>query len=127
MASTTQARTRTSWRPRRWRVRSSRSRVETLDGLRGFLALAVFFHHGALYHTFIQDGLWRPPPDRFYALLGPFGVALFFREEAIAVGDDKAEVTCARLVRAAIIDLVEDAVAHRVPDLAHRGERGADA
>ena len=56
----------------------SRSRVETLDGLRGFLALAVFFHHGALYHTFIQDGLWRPPPDRLYALLGPFGVALFF-------------------------------------------------
>lgn len=56
----------------------SRSRVETLDGLRGFLALAVFFHHGALYHTYIQDGLWRPPPDRLYALLGPFGVAIFF-------------------------------------------------
>ncbi|HEX4181707.1 MAG TPA: acyltransferase [Caulobacteraceae bacterium] len=56
----------------------ARQRVGTLDGLRGFLALAVFFHHGALYHTYIQDGLWRPPPDRLYALLGPFGVAMFF-------------------------------------------------
>ena len=39
------------------------------------------------------------------------GVPLFFGEETIAVGDDKAEVTRARLVRAAIIDLVEDAAA----------------
>lgn len=54
------------------------SRVETLDGLRGFLALAVFFHHGALYHTYILDGLWRPPANRFYALLGPLGVSVFF-------------------------------------------------
>lgn len=54
------------------------TRVSTLDGLRGFLALAVFFHHAALYHTFIQDGLWQPPSDRLYALLGPFGVSMFF-------------------------------------------------
>ncbi len=46
------------------------SRVQTLDGLRGFLALAVFFHHGAIYHTYIQDGIWRPPSDR---LLRPPG------------------------------------------------------
>jgi peptidoglycan/LPS O-acetylase OafA/YrhL len=56
----------------------TRSRVQTLDGLRGFLALAVFFHHGALYHTYIQDGAWRPPSDRLYGLLGSFGVSMFF-------------------------------------------------
>jgi len=56
----------------------TRSRVGTLDGLRGFLALAVFFHHAALYHSFIQDGRWRPPSDRLYGLLGSFGVSLFF-------------------------------------------------
>jgi peptidoglycan/LPS O-acetylase OafA/YrhL len=56
----------------------ARSRVGTLDGLRGFLALAVFFHHGALYHSYLQDHLWRPPPDRFYGLLGPLGVSVFF-------------------------------------------------
>jgi peptidoglycan/LPS O-acetylase OafA/YrhL len=56
----------------------TRSRVESLDGLRGFLALAVFFHHGVLYHTYIQDGRWTPPTDRLYGLLGSFGVAMFF-------------------------------------------------
>lgn len=56
----------------------TRSRVGTLDGLRGFLALAVFFHHGALYHSYLTDHLWRAPPDRFYALLGPLGVSVFF-------------------------------------------------
>jgi len=30
-----------------------------------------------LYHTYIQDGFWRPPPDRSFDLLGPFGVAMF--------------------------------------------------
>ena len=54
------------------------SRVSTLDGLRGFLALSVLFHHAALYHTYMADGRWLPPPDRLYAMLGPFGVSIFF-------------------------------------------------
>jgi hypothetical protein len=53
-------------------------RVATLDGLRGFLALAVFFHHAAIYHRFLRDGAWVLPPSRFYALLGPVGVSVFF-------------------------------------------------
>ena len=44
-----------------------------------------------------------------------FGVALFFGKEAIAVGNDEAEVARARKVGASIIDLVEDAVAEREP------------
>jgi peptidoglycan/LPS O-acetylase OafA/YrhL len=56
----------------------ARSRVSTLDGLRGFLALSVFLHHGAVYHSFIQDSVWRTPPDRLYGLLGSFGVSIFF-------------------------------------------------
>jgi peptidoglycan/LPS O-acetylase OafA/YrhL len=54
------------------------SRVSTLDGLRGFLALSVFFSHAAIYHTYIQGRPWGAPPERFYALLGPLGVAIFF-------------------------------------------------
>ncbi len=54
------------------------NRVATLDGLRGFLALAVFFHHAAIYHRFLLDGVWALPPSRFYALLGPVGVSVFF-------------------------------------------------
>lgn len=53
-------------------------RVTTLDGLRGYLALAVVFHHGAIYHFYLETGAWQLPPSRFYALAGPMGVALFF-------------------------------------------------
>lgn len=54
------------------------ARYATLDGLRGFLALAVFVYHVLLMHRFIETGIWEPPASRFYALLGPVGVSLFF-------------------------------------------------
>jgi peptidoglycan/LPS O-acetylase OafA/YrhL len=54
------------------------SRISTLDGLRGFLALGVFFHHGAIYHRYLSDGAWSLPPSRFYSLIGQVGVAMFF-------------------------------------------------
>ena len=54
------------------------SRVHTIDGLRGFLALGVVFHHVAIYHQYMQTGKWRLPPTRFYADLGQVGVAMFF-------------------------------------------------
>jgi peptidoglycan/LPS O-acetylase OafA/YrhL len=54
------------------------ARIYTLDGLRGFLALAVVFHHGAIYRRYLLAGTWDPPPTRFYADLGPVGVAMFF-------------------------------------------------
>jgi peptidoglycan/LPS O-acetylase OafA/YrhL len=53
-------------------------RLSNLDGLRGFLAFGVFFHHAAIYHQYLQDGQWVLPPSRFYTLSGPAGVALFF-------------------------------------------------
>jgi peptidoglycan/LPS O-acetylase OafA/YrhL len=57
---------------------AAQSRIRTLDGLRGFLALGVVFHHAAIYHEYIRTGAWVPPPSRFYAGIGPIGVALFF-------------------------------------------------
>lgn len=53
------------------------ARISTLDGLRGFLALGVFFDHGAVYHEYILSDQWHAPP-RFYSLLGDVGVAMFF-------------------------------------------------
>jgi peptidoglycan/LPS O-acetylase OafA/YrhL len=53
-------------------------RVSTIDGLRGLLALAVFFHHTAIWHQYLITGEWRFPPSRFYANLGPAGVSMFF-------------------------------------------------
>lgn len=56
----------------------SPNRVATLDGLRGFLALSVFFYHGTIYHQYLLTGVWTVPPSRFYSRLGPFGVDIFF-------------------------------------------------
>lgn len=53
-------------------------RVVTLDGLRGFLALSVVFHHTAVYHRYLRTGVWDLPPSSFYTLLGQVGVAVFF-------------------------------------------------
>jgi peptidoglycan/LPS O-acetylase OafA/YrhL len=53
-------------------------RVSTIDGLRGLLAFAVFFHHSAIWHQYLITGEWRLPPSRFYANLGPAGVSMFF-------------------------------------------------
>ncbi len=54
------------------------ARISTLDGLRGFLALGVFFHHAAIYHEYLLYQQWRLPPWGFYSLLGQVGVAMFF-------------------------------------------------
>ncbi len=54
------------------------TRAYSLDGLRGILALGVFFHHAAIYHQYLQTGQWTIPPTRFYADLGQTGVAMFF-------------------------------------------------
>ena len=55
------------------------NRLRTLDGLRGFLALAVYFYHSAIYHHFLQPGGgWGYLPSRPYSLFGPTGVGFFF-------------------------------------------------
>jgi len=53
-------------------------RIRTIDGLRGFLALGVVFHHAAIYHQYLQTGEWSSPPALFYANIGAIGVAMFF-------------------------------------------------
>jgi peptidoglycan/LPS O-acetylase OafA/YrhL len=53
-------------------------RTTTIDGLRGFLAIGVFFHHALIYHNFLEDGHWSLPPSTFYTQLGQGSVTLFF-------------------------------------------------
>src|SRR3979490_3443378 len=53
-------------------------RTETLDGLRGFLALSVFIHHFVITHRYLQSGIWDYPPSAFYTLLGQVGFGVFF-------------------------------------------------
>lgn len=54
------------------------ARYAPLDGLRGFLAFSVFVFHLVVTHGYIETGEWEPPRARFYSLLGPVGVSLFF-------------------------------------------------
>ncbi len=54
------------------------ARTSTLDGLRGFLALSVFFHHAAIYHCYLQNAVWGVPSSLFYTQVGQASVSLFF-------------------------------------------------
>src|SRR5487761_26004 len=54
------------------------------------------------------------------------GVALLFREIALAVRDDEAEIAGARVVYAGIVDLIENAMAQGEPDAARDGGCGPD-
>jgi len=53
-------------------------RVDSLDGLRGILAVAVLFHHLVIKRWALETGRWELPPSHFYSLLGQAGVAIFF-------------------------------------------------
>src|SRR3989344_280478 len=55
-----------------------RGRFESLDGLRGFLAINVFFQHAVTSHFYFQSGVWEIVPIRFYTHLGGEAVILFF-------------------------------------------------
>lgn len=52
-------------------------RVSNLDGLRGFVALAVVVHHGMIYRHYFLTGRWELFAP-FNTMLGQGGVALFF-------------------------------------------------
>jgi peptidoglycan/LPS O-acetylase OafA/YrhL len=49
-----------------------------MEGLRGILAMSVFFYHAVVTYFWLKTGNWEPPPSHFYAQLGPFPVTMFF-------------------------------------------------
>ena len=58
---------------------SSRSgRYGTLDGLRGYLALSVVFHHYVITWYWKVGGSWGRPPEDYFQNYGKIGVAIFF-------------------------------------------------
>lgn len=52
--------------------------VQTIDGLRGFLAYGVVFSHGQNFHTLLETGQWAGSPNPFYNMFGTIAVRLFF-------------------------------------------------
>jgi len=49
-----------------------------IDGLRGYLALAVFISHTAIWYFYLRTGRWETPPSNVYTQLGESSVMLFF-------------------------------------------------
>lgn len=53
-------------------------RATMLDGLRGWLALGVFFSHAVVMRNYFLGGKWGESPAWFYGMAGQIGVSLFF-------------------------------------------------
>ena len=49
-----------------------------IEGLRGILAMNVFFHHGLITYYYFKTGMWGFVPSNFYGQLGPYSVTMFF-------------------------------------------------
>tara|TARA_R110000737_G_scaffold352315_1_gene397795 strand:- start:2551 stop:3738 length:1188 start_codon:yes stop_codon:yes gene_type:complete len=54
------------------------NRFRSLDGIRGFLALSVFFHHFVITYYWKTNGVWSRPPQDIFQNFGKVGVAVFF-------------------------------------------------
>lgn len=61
-----------------WRVGDSPRAANGIDGLRGFLALGVVFHHAVAWGEFSRSGVWKSPASRLFDHLGGTNVNLFF-------------------------------------------------
>ncbi len=53
-------------------------RLASIDGLRGFLSIAVFIHHFYINYNYKMTGQWVAPTSSTYNLFGSSGVSLFF-------------------------------------------------
>ncbi len=53
-------------------------RLGSIDGIRGIMELGVLFHHYVHAYVFHVSGQWTPDHSRFYRVIGPAGVLIFF-------------------------------------------------
>ena len=53
-------------------------RLASIDGLRGLLAVSVFFHHFYITTVYKATGQWVGPQSRVYNIFGTAGVTVFF-------------------------------------------------
>jgi peptidoglycan/LPS O-acetylase OafA/YrhL len=58
-------------------------RFHAVDGLRGYLAIAVVIHHIGINYLYYQTGVWQLTPSRVNTFLGRGAVAMFFMITAL--------------------------------------------
>lgn len=83
---------------------------ETLEGLRGLLAILVFIHHANTTAHLLRSGDWEAPPTRFFSQLGQPAVAVFFMLTAFLFWDrvlrERGQIVWSRFFVARIMRLV---------------------
>lgn len=57
---------------------SAPGRFDTIDGLRGFLALFVALSHACIWYFHLRTGHWKAPPSNLYNQMGQGSVVMFF-------------------------------------------------
>ena len=57
---------------------SRKGRFGSIDGVRGFLALFVVFHHFIIVYYWKVEGAWQRPPEDIFQNYGKVGVVIFF-------------------------------------------------
>ena len=63
---------------RRFGAPAPQGRYHSIDGLRGYLALAVFLCHVAVWYAYLRTGRWADSDSRLYRQFGEASVVLFF-------------------------------------------------
>ena len=66
-------------------------RYDSLDGLRGLLAMLVMISHASGWRLYAMTGEWTVPPSRLYTHFGQSSVALFFMITAFLFGSKLLE------------------------------------
>ena len=62
----------------KFKILNTNNRYETIDGMRGFLAISVFIHHAIIWFHYLHTNTWEPPKSNLYNQLGQTSVSLFF-------------------------------------------------
>ena len=62
----------------KYRITNDNTRYETIDGIRGFLAIGVFIHHSSIWFQYLQIKSWEAPKSNLYNQLGQTSVSFFF-------------------------------------------------
>lgn len=60
------------------KIKNDAIRYETIDGIRGFLAIGVFIHHSSIWFQYLQINSWESSKSNLYNQLGQTSVSFFF-------------------------------------------------